>query len=46
MTDQQARALVYAIRDVAQEIRQARESAKNGETKSTFATVVSRFFGF
>lgn len=46
MTEQQARALVYAICDVAQEIRQARESAQKGEAKSTLATVVSRFFGF
>lgn len=46
MTEQQARALVYAIRDAAQEIRQARENAKKVESKSTIATVVARFLGF
>lgn len=46
MTEQQARALVYAIRDAAQEIRRARENVQKVESKSTIATVVARFFGF
>lgn len=46
MPEQQARALVYAILDVAQEIRQARENAKKMEPKSNIYTVVARFFGF
>jgi hypothetical protein len=46
LTEQQAHALVCAIRDVAQEIRQARENAKMNSLKSTRASLFGKFFKF
>ena len=46
MSEQQASALVYAIRDAAQEIRQARECAKKVVPTSTLTAAAKRIFRF